>query len=291
MYKNILHKIQWTNMLMLTIAGVISAFGITMFLKPVKLYDSGISGTSMLMEQIAAYHLPLSFFLIILNIPIFLYGLKKQGRRFTFYAIYTVFIFSFVAWLIEDVLPVDVSLVSPLAGTDLLLCALFGGLISGLGSGLSIRFGGAMDGIEVLAIIFAKKLGLTVGTFMMGYNLLLYILCGVVIHSWILPLYSIVTFGAALKTIDYIVEGIDRSKAATIITVKPDEVCKKLSEVFEQGMTILDAKGFYSNSPKTVIYFVVNRFQVGRMKDLVHEMDPSAYISISEIADIYRNNQ
>ena len=245
----------------------------------------------MLLAQIASKYLSLSFFLIILNIPLFLYGLKKQGLRFTIYAIYTVSVFSFGAWLITDVLPVNVSVVSPLAGKDLLLCALFGGLISGFASGLSIRFGGAMDGMEVLAIIFAKKMGLTVGTFIMAYNILLYICCGIVIHSWILPLYSIVTYGAALKTIDYVVEGIDRSKAATIITVRPDEVCKTLSDEFEQGMTILDAKGFYSNSSKTVIYFVVNRFQVVKMKDLVHEVDPSAYISINEIADIYRNNQ
>jgi len=291
MVKKVKQKIQWKNILMLTIAGIINAFGITMFLTPVKLYDSGISGTSMLLAQIASKYLSLSFFLIILNIPLFLYGLKKQGLRFTIYAIYTVSVFSFGAWLITDVLPVNVSVVSPLAGKDLLLCALFGGLISGFASGLSIRFGGAMDGMEVLAIIFAKKMGLTVGTFIMAYNILLYICCGIVIHSWILPLYSIVTYGAALKTIDYVVEGIDRSKAATIITVRPDEVCKTLSDEFEQGMTILDAKGFYSNSSKTVIYFVVNRFQVVKMKDLVHEVDPSAYISINEIADIYRNNQ
>ena len=77
-------------------------------------------------------------------------------------------IYSFTAWLITDIIPIDVSIVSPLAGSDLLLCALFGGLISGVGSGLAVRFGGAMDGIEVLAVIFAKRLGLTVGTFVMA---------------------------------------------------------------------------------------------------------------------------
>ena len=165
-----------------------------------------------------------------------------------------------------------------------------GGLISGIGSGMAIRFGGAMDGIEVLAVIFAKRLGITVGTFVMAYNLVLYIICGFVIHSWILPLYSIVTYGAALKTVDFIVEGLDRSKAATIVTVHPDEVCAALSEAFECGMTITEAKGYYSDSPKTVVYIVVNRFQVGKMKELVHENDRSAYISIAEIADVYGAN-
>ena len=118
------------NLLMLTVAGIVNAFGITIFLTPVKLYDSGISGTSMLLEQITPSYLSLSFFLLLLNIPLFLFGLKKLGRLFTCYAIYTVAIYSLFAWLITDVFPIDVSIASPLAGTDLLLCALFGGVIS-----------------------------------------------------------------------------------------------------------------------------------------------------------------
>lgn len=166
--------------------------------------------------------------------------------------------------MITDILPIDVRFVSPLAGSDLLLCALFGGLISGAGSGLAIRFGGAMDGIETLAIIFAKRLGITVGTFVMVYNVVLYIICGIILNSWILPLYSIVTYMAALKTIDFIVEGIDRSKAAYIITTKPQEICQELSDTFSCGITTIDAKGFYSDQEKTMIYIVVNRFQIGK---------------------------
>lgn len=288
--KQQLEKLKWKNFLFLTVAGMVNAFGVTMFIAPVDLYDSGISGTSILLSQLTPEWLSLSLFLLVLNIPLFLYGLRKQGVVFTIYAIYTVAVYSFGAWLITDVLPVDVSIVSPLAGSDLLLCAIFGGLISGIGSGTAIRFGGAMDGIEVLAVIFAKRLGITVGTFVMAYNLVLYIICGFVIHSWILPLYSIVTYGAALKTVDFIVEGLDRSKAATIVTVHPDEVCAALSEAFECGMTITEAKGYYSDSPKTVVYIVVNRFQVGKMKELVRENDRSAYISIAEIADVYGAN-
>lgn len=282
-------KLKASNLFMLTVAGVINAFGVTVFLAPVKLYDSGISGTSMLLSQVTP--LPLSVFLLLLNIPLFLYGLKQQGTTFTVYAIYSVTVYSVCAWLITDVLPIDVSMASPLAGTDLLLCALFGGLISGIGSGLAIRFGGAMDGVEVMAVIFAKRLSITVGTFVMLYNLLLYIICGLVLQSWILPLYSIVTYGAALKTVDFIVEGLDRSKAAMIITSHPDEVCAALMETFETGLTKIDASGGYSNAPKTVVYFVVNRFQIARMKSVVHEQDPTAYITITEVADVFRNNQ
>lgn len=286
--KKVLSGIKLRNLIMLMVAGIINAFGVTFFLSPVKLYDSGISGTSMLLGQLTPDSLSLSIFLIALNVPLFIHGLKRQGRVFTIYAIYTVMIYSLTAWLITDVLPVDVSFASPLAGKDLLLCALFGGLISGVGSGLAIRFGGAMDGIEVMAVIFAQRLGVTVGTFVMMYNIVLYIICGFFIHSWILPLYSIVTYMAALKTVDYIIEGIDRAKAANIITEKPDEVCAVLSEHFGTGMTVIPAKGYYSNTERSLVYFIVNRFQISKMRELVHSIDKKAYISVTEVADIYK---
>lgn len=279
------------NFLLLTVAGAINAFGVTFFLNPVKLYDSGISGTSMLLAQLTPEWMSLSLFLLLLNIPLFLYGLKKQGKHFTVYAIYSVAAYSFFAFLITDILPVDVSAASPLAESDLLLCALFGGLISGAGSGLAIRFGGAMDGIEVLAVIFARRMGITVGTFVMSYNVVLYIVCGAVVNSWILPLYSIVAYAAALKTVDFIVEGFDRAKSAMIITSKPDAVCSALSAEFASGMTLIPAKGYYSDSERTAVYFIVNRFQVGKMKNIVHNIDSTAFISISDVANVFSSNE
>lgn len=284
-----LKQIRLKNVALLTLAGIVNAFGITMFLNPVNLYDSGISGTSMLLDQLIT-PISLSVFLLILNIPLFLYGLKRQGALFTLYAIYTVGIYSLTAWLITDILPIDVSFASPLAQQDLLLCALFGGLISGVGSGLAIRGGGAMDGIEIMSVIFAKRIGVSVGTFVMIYNLILYVICGVVMQDWILPLYSIVAYGAGVKTIDFVVEGFDRSKCAIIITVKPDEICTALSEAFQSGPTRMEARGGYSNEPKAMVYFIVNRFQVTKMRELVHEVDPTAYITISEVADVFSAN-
>ena len=278
------------NFLFLTLAGIVNAVGVVMFLAPVKLYDSGISGTSMLISQMTPQWCSLSLLLLVLNIPIFLFGLKREGAAFTIYAIYAVAIYSIVAWLITDVLPVDVSFVSPLAGSDLFLCAIFGGIISGCGSGLAVRFGGAMDGIDILGVLFAKRIGISLGTFIMIYNVLLYVICGIVIGSWILPLYSIVTYAAASKTIDFLVEGFDRSKAAFIITTKADVVCEELSKIFENGITMISAKGYYSGADKTMIYFVVNRFQIGKMKKLVHEIDPTAYITINEVADFFSAN-
>lgn len=287
MQSKLLRQLDPVNFLILFLAGCINAFGVTVFLAPVKLYDSGISGTSMLLSQITPDAFSLSLFLLVLNVPLFLYGLKKQGISFTIYSLYAVLIYSLCAWVITDILPIDVATSSPFAGTDLLLCALFGGMISGVGSGLTIRFGGAIDGIEVMSVIFAKRLGMTVGTFIMVYNAFLYILCGFVMHSWILPLYSIVTYMAALKTIDFIVEGLDRSKGIIIVTEKPDEVSEALMSAFDTGTTIIPAKGGYSKNEKTVIYFIVNRFQISKMRTIVHTIDPTAFMTISEIADVF----
>lgn len=286
-----LKTVKLRDFLMLTLAGMVNAFGVTVFLAPVDLYDSGISGTSMLLARITPEAWSLSAFLLLLNVPLFLFGYKKQGARFTVYAIYSVAMYSLFAYLITDISPLDVALSSPFAGTDLLLCALFGGLISGAGSGLAIRFGGAMDGIEVMAVIFAKRIGITVGTFVMAYNVVLYLICGALLKSWILPLYSIVAYMAALKTVDFIVDGFDRAKCAMIVTVKPNEICDELSAVFETGMTRVQATGGYSRSRKTIVYFVVNRFQVTKLRELVHEIDPTAYITISEVADVFKSNQ
>lgn len=284
--KTQLHGLRPMSFLLLFAAGVINAVGVTMFLAPVHLYDSGISGTSMLLWQITPEAYTLSLFLLILNVPLFLFGLKKQGIVFTIYSIWAVFVYSAASFIITDILPVDVSAASPFAGQDLLLCALFGGLISGIGSGMTIRFGGAIDGIEVMAVIFAKRLGLTVGSFVMAYNVLLYIVIGCVFQSWILPLYSIVTYCAAIKAVDFIVEGLDKAKSAMIVTTKADAISNALSDAFGRGITHIGARGYYSGTDQTIIYFVVNRFQIAKMKALVTEVDPDAFITISEVSDV-----
>lgn len=289
--KKELKELRPVNFLFLTVAGLVNAFGVTMFLYPVKLYDSGISGTSMLLDQLTPEYLSLSAFLILLNIPIFLFGLKKQGFAFTVYSIYTIGVYSFGAWLIMDVLPVNVNFVSPLAGRDLLLCAIYGGVISGVGSGLTIRFGGAIDGIDVLSVIFAKRLGITLGGFVMIYNTILYIICGLVIDSWILPLYSIVTYFVGSKVVDFIVEGFDRAKCAMIVTTRADEISHELSENFQAGGTIVNAIGGYSKAEKQILYLVVNRFQINRLRQIVFQIDPQAYISLQDVTDIIKKHE
>ncbi len=290
MKKNVLtaalRELRPINFALLTAAGIINAVGVTMFLAPVHLYDSGISGTSMLLWQITPEEGTLALFLLLLNTPLFLFGWKKQGTVFTIYSLWAVLVYSGASYVITNILPVDVSTASPFAGQDLLLCALFGGLISGVGSGMTIRFGGAIDGIEVMAVIFAKRLGLTVGTFVMAYNVVLYIVIGCVFQSWVLPLYSVVTYCAAIRAVDFIVEGLDKAKSAMIVTTKADAISTALSETFGRGITHISARGYYSGAEQTVIYFVVNRFQIAKMKTLVTAIDPNAFITIAEVSDV-----
>ncbi len=122
-------------------------------------------------------------------------------------------------------------------------------------------------------------------------DVLLYIICGIVMGSWILPLYSIVTYAAGSKTVDFIVDGLDSAKAAMIITTHPDEIARAVSEEFGTGLTIIDAHGFYSDTPKTVLYVVVNRFQTVKLKTLVKGVDANAYMAISPVADLLHGSK
>ena len=282
-------EIKPINFIFLLAAGIINAFGVTLFLFPVKLYDSGVSGLSMLLDQVTPAYLNISLFLIVINFPIFIFGAKKQGINFTLYSLFTIGIYSLFSYLIMNVFPIDVSLVSPLAGEDLLLCAIFGGVISGVGSGLTIRFGGAIDGIDVLSVVFTKKIGLSIGTFVMIFNIVLYIICGIVIGSFILPLYSIVTYFVGSKTVDFITDGFDRSKCAMIVTTKANEITDALKENFGSSGTIVNAVGGYTKENKQIVYFILNRFQMNKLKEIIREIDEKAFISFEEVSEISRN--
>lgn len=282
-------EIKPINFIFLLAAGIINAFGVTLFLFPVKLYDSGVSGLSMLLDQVTPAYLNISLFLIVINFPIFIFGAKKQGINFTIYSLFTIGIYSLFSYLIMNVFPIDVSLVSPLAGEDLLLCAIFGGVISGVGSGLTIRFGGAIDGIDVLSVVFAKKIGISIGTFVMIFNLILYVICGFVIGSFILPLYSIVTYFVGSKTVDFITDGFDRSKCAMIVTTKANEITDALKENFGSSGTIVNAVGGYTKENKQIVYFILNRFQMNKLKEIIRAIDEKAFISFEEVSEISRN--
>ena len=280
---NLFKNLRYTNFFFLTLAGVINAVGVTLMLAPAGMYDGGFSGFSILLSQLTP--VSMSVYLLILNVPFFLFGLKRLGGPFIVYSLYTVAVYSVFSYLFQYVFPIDFSNGSPIAGNDLILCSVFGGVISGIGSGITIRFGGAIDGVEVMAVVFAKKIGMTVGSFVMSYNVILYVVAGIVTKGWIAPLYSIVAYTVGLKAVDFIIDGFDKAKSAFIITDRHDEVAEALTEEFGRGVTSIDATGYFSQSSKTVLFCVVNRFEVGKLKSIVTQIDSGAFLVINDVTD------
>ena len=289
--KNEIAKLHWGNFVLLTLAGIINATGVTLFLTPAGLYDGGFSGTSFFLSQVTP--LSLSIFLLILNFPFFILGFKKLGLPFILYSLYTIGIYSLFAWIYQDVIPIDLAI----AKEDLLLSAVFGGIISGIGSGITIRFGGAIDGVEVLGVLFAKKLNMSIGTFVMVYNAIFYIIAGAVQatvfstpDAWLLALYSIIAYACGLKAVDFVVDGFDKAKSAFIISEKNDEIAEALSGEFGRGVTVLEAEGYYSKANKTIIYCVINRFEMAKLKEIIHGIDPHAFVAINDVTDSMSKN-
>lgn len=288
------------NFIMLFIAGIINAVGVTLLLLPAGFYDSGVSGISMLINNVTPDWVQLWIPLIVLNLPIFLFAMKQQGIEFTFYSLFAIAVYSVCSLIFQNVIPKFVANFfengSPIAGNEPIICAIFGGLLSGIGSGMTIRFGGTMDGMETLAVMFAKKLNLTVGNFVLIFNVFLYIVIGALSFAGLTDtanasdfapaLYSIVAYFAASKAVDFISDGIDQAKGALIITSKYDSVCKALSDEFGRGLTVIDARGYYSGTEKQVIYCVINRFQVAKLRAIVSGQDAFAFVTVMDISDV-----
>ena len=290
MRKNILAKLSPFHFLMLLIAGIINAIGVTLFIAPVQLYDSGISGTSILLSQLTPDYLSLSFFLILLNIPLLLFGFKRQGAVFSIYAIFTVCVYSVAAWLITDVLPIDVSIASPLAGTDLFLCALFGGIISGVAAAWPSATAARWTALRSSPSSLQSRSGCP--------SVHCADLQRAAVHNlWhrhgqldtAALLHRHLRGGLQDRRLHR--GRLDSAKAAMIITTHPDEIARAVSEEFGTGLTIIDAHGFYSDTPKTVLYVVVNRFQTVKLKTLVKGVDANAYMAISPVADLLHGSK
>lgn len=278
-------KLKAWNFFGLTVAGVINAIGVLLFLSPLNIYDGGFSGTSVLVSKLLVT-VPMAVFLLVLNIPFYLLGRKKIGFEFLVYSLYAVSVYSFSSFMITNVLPIDFSLGSPVVGSDVVLASIFGGLLSGIGSGLVIKCGGALDGVEVMALLFSKTLGMSVGAFVMAYNAVLFISAAIIFSSWVLPLYSLIAYFVGLKTIDFIVDGFEKGKAALIITERENVLASAISERLKRGVTIMDAVGYYSGENKKMLYVVVNRFEIARLKVMVTELDDKAFVSIIEVSEI-----
>lgn len=264
--------IKISKVLFMTVGALLYSIGLEIFLIPNHLIDGGLVGISIMANQFI--NVPLGLLIFILNIPFFIIGYKQIGKTFAFSTVFSVICYS-----------IGVSILKPIPGItqDILLASVFGGIIVGLGIGIIIRSGGSTDGTEVVAIILDKRINFSVGEIIMFFNLFILASAGL-IFGFDRAMYSLIAYFIAMKVIDIVVEGIDESKAVMIIS---DNNSKDISEAIMQrlgrGITFLGGKGGYEGEYKNVIYVVVSRLEISKLKSIVKDYDKEALITIGSV--------
>jgi uncharacterized membrane-anchored protein YitT (DUF2179 family) len=258
----------------ITIGAIMMAVALEIFLVPNQIIDGGITGISIVLSKVTA--LPLGIFIFILNLPFLLVGYKQIGKTFAISTLYGVAVMSITTMLLHHVEPFT---------NETILAVLYGGLILGFGVGLVIRFGGALDGSEIVAILLSKKLRVPVGQIIMFFNVFIFIIAGFVFGADS-AMYSIFAFYLAAKVMDVVVEGLDESKSVQIISGDYDEISEAIMQRLGRSTTFIYAKGGFNKQDTQMIYCVITRLEVAKLKSVVHEIDPNAFISIQNVADV-----
>ncbi|MBP2664334.1 MAG: hypothetical protein H6Q71_2282 [Firmicutes bacterium] len=259
---------------LLFIGSIIAAIGLEIFLVPNNIIDGGIVGISIMVSHITG--LPLSLFLVVLNIPFLYLGYAQIGKTFAISTLFSILSLSY--W---------VSVFHPIPGltNDLFLAAIFGGIIVGIGVGLIIRYGGSLDGTEIVAILLDKRTSFSVGEIIMFFNLFILTSAGFV-FSWDKAMYSLVAYFVAFKVIDTVIEGLDESKAVMIVTDKPDEITETLMARLGRGVTVLHGSGGYTKERKDVLYCVITRLEMAKLKSIVDEIDEGAFVTFNDVHEV-----
>ncbi len=259
----------------LTLGSLITAAGLELFLIPNQLIDGGIIGISILASYLSNH--PLAYFIIGLNIPFLILGYFHIGKTFTLSTLYSVCLLSYFTAQLHPV---------PAFTEDLLLVAVFGGIIVGIGVGLVLRFGGSFDGTEIVALIIGPKLAASVGEVVMVFNVFILGSAGF-IFGWENAMYSIIAYFIAYKTIDLVLSGLEESKSVMIISEKSDEISAAIMNRLGRGVTHFYAKGGYTETDKEVLYCVVTRLELSKLKMMVFDLDPEAFMTIEVIQDVH----
>ena len=260
--------------LMLFLGSFLAATGVEEFLVPNQVIDGGVVGISIMLNHIT--QIPLGVYLIVLNLPFLYLGYMQIGKTFTISTLFSVV--SLAGW---------VTVLHPIEKVtdDLFLAAIFGGITVGIGVGLIIRYGGSLDGTEIVAIILDKKSGFSVGEIVMFMNLFILGSAGLV-FGWDKAMYSLVAYFIAFKMIDVTIEGLDESKGVMIVSDNPDEIAEALMARLGRGVTILHGEGGYSGEPKKVLYSVITRLEIAKFKSIIYEKDENAFVTIHEVHDV-----
>jgi uncharacterized membrane-anchored protein YitT (DUF2179 family) len=262
------------RILLITIGAVLMGVGLEIFLVPNNVIDGGITGISIMLSYITGWKL--GFFIFILNIPFFFIGYKQIGKTFAISTLYGIVILSITTTLLHPV---------PALTQDILLASVFGGIILGIGVGIVIRYGGSLDGTEILAILINKKLPFSVGEIIMFFNLFILGSAGFV-FTWDRAMYSLLAYFVAFKTIDITITGLDESKSAWIISDYAEEIGDAIMNRLGRGVTYINGEGAWSGDNKKVIFCVINRLEEAKLKEIVTDYDDHAFLAVADIAEV-----
>lgn len=267
-------RVIFQKYLTIFIGALIAAVGLEWFLVPNHVIDGGVVGLAIIGEALT--EMPFELFMITLNIPFVILGYKVMGSRFAIATFIAICFLSFWTDMLDGKM---------LLTTDPFLSAVFGGIIDGLGVGLIIRAGGSLDGTEIVAIIADKKTVFSVGEIVMFINL--FILSGAgFVFGRDYAMYSLVAYFVISKMIDVVIKGLDSTYAVMVVTNEYEAVTKELNEKLKKGVTLLHGKGGYTGDDKEILYSVVTRLEVDKLKEIVLDIDENAFITIYPVNDI-----
>lgn len=266
--------------IVLIVLGIFSAaMGLKGFLLSSRFIDGGVTGVSMLLSEVLGY--PLAVLILIINLPFIAVGYRQIGRRFAFKSILAIFGLSLCLALVKfpDVTP------------DKLLTAVFGGFFIGAGIGLAIRGGAVLDGTEIAALLVSRKSHLLkVGDVILILNIFIFLAAAFFLGVES-ALYSILTYFAASKTIDFLIHGIEEYTAITIISMKNEEIKNAITGRLHRGVTVYRGSGGMGSTgendiERDILYCVVTRLEIGNIKTVVKEIDPSAFVTTHTLSEV-----
>ena len=259
--------------IMIAAGAIIAAFSIEEFLVPNTILDGGVVGISIMINNLTGFSL--SLLTILINIPFLAIGTRKMGKLFIVKSVYAMVIFSCF-------LEVFASMAN--ATDEYLLAVCFGGVILGVGAGLVIKYGGCLDGTETMAILLNKKFKLPVGQTVLIFNVIIYAIAGF-LFGFDRAMYSLLTYFITSKVLDIVESGMEQTKAAMIITNDSKEISERIYQQLGRTVTIMEGEGLVSGK-KVVLYCVLTRFEVHELKDIINDIDDSAFIAVSDVSEI-----
>lgn len=262
------------RMLFILVGALLMAVGLEFFLVPNEVIDGGIVGISIILSHLT--DVQIGFYIFVLNLPFFFIGYKQIGKTFALSTLLGVIILSIATSIFHDL---------PVLTGDPLLATVFGGIVLGVGVGIVIRYGGSLDGTEILAILFNKRTPFSVGETIMFFNLFILGSAGFV-FGWDRAMYSLMAYFIAFKTIDIVIQGLDESKSAWIISEQYEQIGEAILARLGRGVTYLNGEGAYTGDDKKVIFCVITRLEEAKLKAIIDEIDPSAFFAVATIAEV-----